>query len=228
MQWLMLVANRPIEDRMAASIGGTTYFLPQPLAVARDRAAEHLAALAFWVTPASLAVTSDRRILDCNDAFGRMFDYPRTRLIGQSLLMLYPSRADFRRTGAKGLHHLCLHDHFEDERFMKRRGGDVFWVRVRGVTLTPKAPYELMVWVIEELRATGNGPSELTPREREITGHVVSGRTSREIAEILGISRRTVEVHRARLLAKLSARNAAELVSRIVEVRSDRDGETCA
>lgn len=54
--------------------------------------------------------------------------------------------------------------------------------------------------------------SALTPREREIMELVVIGRHNREIAEILGISARTVEVHKARMMAKLGVENVVELV----------------
>jgi DNA-binding CsgD family transcriptional regulator len=48
---------------------------------------------------------------------------------------------------------------------------------------------------------------------------VVNGLTCKEVARKLGISHRTVEVHRARLMKKLQARNSAELVSRIIVLR---------
>ena len=43
-------------------------------------------------------------------------------------------------------------------------------------------------------------------------GQWVDGRSAKEIARALGISTRTVEVHKTRLMAKLGARNVAELV----------------
>jgi DNA-binding CsgD family transcriptional regulator len=46
----------------------------------------------------------------------------------------------------------------------------------------------------------------------EIVSHVAAGLTSHEIAERLGISRRTVETHRARIMTKLGVNNAAGLV----------------
>lgn len=55
----------------------------------------------------------------------------------------------------------------------------------------------------------------LTPREREVMDLLVEGRANKVIADRLGISIRTVEVHRARVLAKLGARNAVELVWRM-------------
>jgi DNA-binding NarL/FixJ family response regulator len=52
---------------------------------------------------------------------------------------------------------------------------------------------------------------QITQREREILLLVAQGSTSREIAEGLFISRKTVDVHRARLMRKLGAANAASL-----------------
>jgi DNA-binding NarL/FixJ family response regulator len=52
----------------------------------------------------------------------------------------------------------------------------------------------------------------LTPREKEVLQHVADGRSSVEIAELLGVSPKTVETHRARLMVKLAAPNSAALV----------------
>lgn len=54
--------------------------------------------------------------------------------------------------------------------------------------------------------------ASLTPREREVMDLVVAGRHNREIAETLGISPRTVEVHKARMVAKLGVENVPDLV----------------
>ncbi|MET0265829.1 MAG: response regulator [Duganella sp.] len=54
--------------------------------------------------------------------------------------------------------------------------------------------------------------SELTPREREVMQLVVMGRHNRDIGPALGISVRTVEVHKARLMSKLGVDNVADLV----------------
>jgi len=52
----------------------------------------------------------------------------------------------------------------------------------------------------------------LTPREREVMELVVGGLHNRDIAETLGISARTVEVHKARVMAKLQVDNLPDLV----------------
>lgn len=52
----------------------------------------------------------------------------------------------------------------------------------------------------------------LTPRERDVLEHLVVGRSNKEAALELGISPRTVEIHRARLMEKMAATSLAQLV----------------
>ncbi len=52
----------------------------------------------------------------------------------------------------------------------------------------------------------------LTPREREVMSLVVAGKHNREIANTLGISARTVEVHKARMMTKLGVHGVPDLV----------------
>jgi FixJ family two-component response regulator len=53
--------------------------------------------------------------------------------------------------------------------------------------------------------------ADLTPREHEVLMHVVSGRINKLIAADLGISEKTVKVHRARVMEKMNVDSVAEL-----------------
>jgi two-component system response regulator DctR len=64
---------------------------------------------------------------------------------------------------------------------------------------------------------TVRGFGTLTFRERQVLQFVVDGRTTKEIAGDLGLSYRTVEVHRRHIMAKTGARTTAELVRRAIE-----------
>jgi len=54
---------------------------------------------------------------------------------------------------------------------------------------------------------------KLTPREREVMYLIVAGNVSKVIAEKLGISPHTVDIHRARVMKKMQAKSLADLVS---------------
>ncbi len=67
------------------------------------------------------------------------------------------------------------------------------------------------------------GQDLLTPRERDVLVQVAGGASNKQAGRALGISPRTIEVHRARIMDKLGARNAADLV-RIVLSEVHRAG----
>lgn len=58
----------------------------------------------------------------------------------------------------------------------------------------------------------------LTPREKEVLELIVAGRLNKQIADDLGISIKTVEVHRARVMEKMGVSSLAELVQHVMSV----------
>lgn len=66
------------------------------------------------------------------------------------------------------------------------------------------------------LAADFPGSDRLTPREKEVLSEITAGASNKEAGRKLGISPRTIEVHRARIMEKLGARNVADLVRIVV------------
>jgi len=64
----------------------------------------------------------------------------------------------------------------------------------------------------------------LSPREREVLDLLAAGRSNKAIAQELGLSPRTVEIHRARLMARLGVGSLAEAVRLAVRAELGRHG----
>jgi DNA-binding CsgD family transcriptional regulator len=69
---------------------------------------------------------------------------------------------------------------------------------------------------VVEVHDEAGGVDALTPREREVLAAIVAGGSNKEVGRKLRISPRTVEVHRARIMDKLGAKNTADLVRIVV------------
>jgi two-component system response regulator NreC len=67
--------------------------------------------------------------------------------------------------------------------------------------------------VVDAYRSKRDPPADpLSPREREVLQLVAEGRTTKEVANILGISTKTAESHRTRIMSKLDVHETASLV----------------
>jgi DNA-binding CsgD family transcriptional regulator len=170
--------------------------------------------LAFDHAPVGLAVLENRIIRLCNLQFAEIFGGAPADYADVPLARYYPSIEDYRRIGARGLSAMRETGRYDDERVMKRGDGRLFWCRVRGRSLTPEDPFKRGIWSFTDL-SDERPLVQLTQREREVAILTCRGMTSKEIGLELGLSYRTVEVYRARLLEKFQARKLAELVAKL-------------
>ena len=176
--------------------------------------------LAFDLAPVGLVLSRNRAIVDCNQHLCEMFGANRTQLVGQSFQILYPSADEYERIGVRLLPIMNATGVYSDNRIMKRVDGrlkgETFWCHVTGRALNRSAPHEAGIWTFEDLSASRPVTAELTAREREVAAHLMRGLTSKEIGRALGISHRTVEIYRARLMRKFKASTTADLVHRLM------------
>jgi len=178
--------------------------------------------LAFELAPIGLAISRHRTMVDCNQALCEMFGASREQLVGQSFLVLYPSAAEYERIGERLVPILNAKGHYADDRLMKRLDGrfkdQLFWCHVTGRALDRDDPHAAGIWSFEDLSAHRPVKADLTAREREVAALVLQGLTAKEIGKALGISPRTVEVYRARLLRKYQAGSSVELVQKLAGI----------
>jgi PAS domain S-box-containing protein len=165
-----------------------------------------------------MCISVDRVIQSANEALASMFGYACATLVGQSFMVLYPTMDEFLRTGDRIVPIMNARGRYSDERIMRRANGELFWCHVSGRALDPQQPLGAGVWTFEDVSEKRPVTAELTPREREIAALMVDGKTSKVIARETGLSPRTVEMHRAKLMKKFSASTSSELVHKLVGV----------
>ena len=82
--------------------------------------------------------------------------------------------------------------------------------------------------VAEESDDAAERVAALSPREREVLDQLIAGKPNKHIARDLGLSPRTVEVHRARMMARLGVGSLAEAVRLAVRAELDRPAPPAA
>lgn len=172
--------------------------------------------LAFDLAPVGLVISRNRIMVDCNQRVCEMFTTSRELLLGQSFQILYPSADEYERLGARMAPILNAKGTYSDNRIMKRATGETFWCHVSGRALDRLDPHAEGIWSFEDLSEQRPVKATLTGREREVAARLLEGLTSKEIGRTLGISHRTVEIYRARLMRKYDASTTADLVHKLV------------
>jgi len=175
---------------------------------------------AFDLAPIGLVLSRQRLMTDANRQALAIFGATREQLVGRSFELLYPTQAEYERTGQRIIARLDTSGWYADDRVMKRLGGklagELFWCHVSGRALDPQQPHAAGIWAFEDLSSRRALKVDFTAREREIAALLIEGLTSKLIGKRLGISPRTVDVYRARLMRKMGAASSAELVNKLL------------
>ncbi|HEY0920742.1 helix-turn-helix transcriptional regulator [Devosia sp.] len=165
--------------------------------------------------PVPMVYAAYRIIRDCNAGFAALFGATRDEIVGRSFARLYPEIGDFIRRGEQWAANLAGQEVYYDERVMARLDGQRFWCRVNGRSLSRGGdPFAEAIYCFEPMNRPAAQPGRaLSERQRQILAQVAQGKTNARIAAETGLSRRTVEAHRARLMKAIGVGNAAELVA---------------
>ena len=89
---------------------------------------------------------------------------------------------------------------------------------MRGQAMDPRDPHAAGIWSFEDLSSKRALKQDFTGREREIAALLIDGLTSKLIGKRLGISPRTVDVYRGRLMRKYAASTTPDLVHKLLSV----------
>ncbi|MCB1345104.1 MAG: PAS domain-containing protein [Rhodobacteraceae bacterium] len=166
--------------------------------------------MAFHGAPIALVMTERRMIRSCNQTFARLLGYRIEELVGQSFRIFYGSDEEFEGIRDIGLTPLRETGEYTDERLVRHRAGHSLWCRFRASTLVPEAPLDRIV--MSFARIHDGGPVSLSKRERQVLELMNRRLTSKEIAARLGLSVRTVDDVRGRLIKRFDVRRAADVL----------------
>ena len=145
------------------------------------------------------------------DAIGRVLAlYPGIRIL---ILTMHRNSQYFYNAVAAGAHGYLIKDDSDTELLTA-----IDTVRSGKTYISPQLSSEVADTMLSAFREHRE-PSiiSLTPRERDVLGLVVKGHTSKQIAEILCLSPRTIDHHRASLLKKFKMKNTVDLVKYVIK-----------
>ena len=126
------------------------------------------------------------------------------------MLTMHKERAYLRKAMAAGANGYLLKEDAESDLF-----GAIDKVRQGAAYVSPRLSDALVPVEAEECQGDQTATSEVGPltlRESQVLKLLAEGKSSREIAGLLGLSSRTVEHHRANMMAKLGVKGVVDLV----------------
>lgn len=145
------------------------------------------------------------------DAIGKVLSlYPGIRIL---MLTMHRNSQYFYNAVSAGAHGYLIKDDSDTELLTA-----IDTVRSGKTYISPQLSSEVADTMLSAFREHRD-PSiiNLTPRERDVLDLVVKGHTSKQIADILCLSPRTIDHHRASLLKKFKMKNTVDLVKYVVK-----------
>ena len=184
--------------------------------------------VAFECAPLGMMLLQEHTVVACNQALCDLFELAESRLLGARFNTLFPGGTSFEAIQS-AMHQALAHGgRYRETRLMQPLDADTLADSpVRQVSLqfvALDASRQLTLCSVESASVPLVDHDSLTPREREVASLLRERYTAKEIGRSLGISHRTVEIYRTRLMKKYGVRNAAGLVRALLREPDAADG----
>lgn len=165
-----------------------------------------------------------------NAAVPRVFGYTPEELIGQPTWVLHAEQVSYRRIAADVCGSAAPGRPVRTRLWMRHKDGSHFLSEHLFTRVDDPTGRRLAVCLVVDMTASidrmlGETVEQLTAREYEVLHWALRGYATKKIARDLGISHRTVEVHRAHVLEKLQAESIMQLMAELLAaalLRRDR------
>lgn len=169
---------------------------------------------------AFLVDLDDRTLLACNGTAERVFGYPPEAIVGKRASILHVDRGHFTDFEARCTAVLRTGRPFHARSWMRRADGRCFPSEHTVTPATELSGRPVAISMVRDLSADGDQAfvrtyARLTAREQEVFVHTAEGCSAKQAARALGLSHRTVEIHRARVLQKFDVRTTKQLLAEL-------------
>lgn len=200
-----------------ADAGGT----PEPLTASSFR-------IAFECAPLGMLLLRGPMVVACNRALCDLFDQAESQLIGMRFDALFPDGEALEAVHLRVEQALREGGRYRETRLVRHADDDAGeklsapqQVQLQYAALDGSP--QLLLCSVEALSVPLLDHDKLTSREREVASLLRERYTAKEIGRSLGISHRTVEIYRTRLMKKYGVRNAASLIRLLLREPDEPD-----
>jgi PAS domain S-box-containing protein len=172
-------------------------------------------ATVFKYVPIAICISDEQTVKLCNPAASHLFGYTAETLIDMPIAMLWPSLVSHKWMPEKILGVIADSGCYTDVRTLKQANTDLFWCHISGTQYDECRDAMRYIWTFVKAEPTPQLVDALSPRERQIATALILGKTSKAIAQDVGLSIRTIEYYRERLMRRLGVANYKELICRL-------------
>jgi PAS domain S-box-containing protein len=169
----------------------------------------------FEYVPIAICISDEHTVELCNPAASHLFGYTAEALIGMPISMLWPSLVSHKWAPEKIFGVIADSGCYTDVRTLKQANADLFWCQITGTQYDECRYAVRYIWTFVKVEPAHQLVDALSPRERQIATALIVGKTSKAIAQDVGLSIRTIEYYRERLMRRLGVANCKELICRL-------------